>query len=119
MPARKWLSRGEWILLATVAFEVTFLAVTVDQFFTVGNAFEVARLSIELGLLAVALTPIVVTGGIDLSIGAMLGLSAVVLGAAYRDWHAPMPVALMLALGVGCAGGALNALLIARWAFRR
>jgi rhamnose transport system substrate-binding protein len=114
MPGRRWLSRGESILLATVAVEVAVLAVTVDQFFTIRNAFEVARLGVELGLLAVALTPILVTGGIDLSIGAMLGLSAVVLGAAYRDWHAPMAVALMLALGVGCAGGALNALLISR-----
>src|SRR5262245_32657915 len=81
------LSRAESILLAAVAADVALLALTVDQFLTVRNAFEVARLSVELGLLAVALTPIVVTGGIDLSVGAMLGLSAVVLGAAYRDWH--------------------------------
>ena len=79
------------------------------------NAFEVARLSVELGLLAVALTPIIVTGGIDLSVGAMLGLSAVVLGAAYRDWHVPIVAAIGLALLVGCAGGLLNAVLISRW----
>src|SRR5438067_1310735 len=91
-----WLSRNELILLVAVALEVALLALTVDQFLTVRNVFEVARLSVELGLLAVALTPIVVTGGIDLSVGAMLGLSAVVLGAASRDWHVPIAGAAML-----------------------
>jgi rhamnose transport system permease protein len=109
------LSRVESILLAAVAAEIALLALTVDSFFTVRNAFEVARLSVELGLLAVALTPIVVTGGIDLSVGAMLGLSAVVLGAAYRDWHVPIVAAIGLALLVGCVGGLLNAMLISRW----
>src|ERR1044071_9895498 len=109
------LSRAESILLAAVVAEIALLALTVDVFFTVRNAFEVARLSVELGLLAVALTPIVVTGGIDLSVGAMLGLSAVVLGAAYRDWHVPIVAAIGLALLVGCAGGLLNAVLISRW----
>jgi len=85
------------------------------NFLTVRNAFEIARLGVELGLLAIALTPIVVTGGIDLSVGALLGLSAVVLGASFRDWHVPLGAAVILALAVGALGGALNALLIAYW----
>src|SRR5262245_7928165 len=109
------LSRTESILVAAVAAEIALLALTVDQFFTVRNAFEVARLSVELGLLAVALTPIVVTGGIDLSVGAILGLSAVVLGAAYRDWQVPILVASGFALVVGAAGGLVNAALISHW----
>ena len=40
------------------------------------------RFSVELGLLALALTPVIVTGGIDLSVGSMMGLAAVVFGAA-------------------------------------
>jgi rhamnose transport system substrate-binding protein len=108
-------SRTEWILVAIVAVEVGVFGVVAPNFLTVRNAFEVARLGVELGLLAVALTPIVVTGGIDLSVGAVLGLSAVVLGAAFRDWHLPIAVAVALALAVGVACGALNAVLIARW----
>ena len=56
----------------------------------------------------------IVTGGIDLSVGSMMGLSAVVLGALWRDAGLPMPVAIALTLLVGVAGGALNALLITR-----
>jgi rhamnose transport system permease protein len=107
--------RTEWILLLVVALETAVFAVAAPNFLTVRNAFEIARLGVELGLLAVAMTPIVVTGGIDLSVGALLGLSAVVCGAAFRDWHAPIALAAVLALLVGALGGALNALLIARW----
>src|SRR5205814_9841067 len=66
-------------------------------------------------LLALALTPVMVSGGIDLSVGSMMGLAAVVFGAAWQEWQAPVVVAASLALVVGCAGGALNALLIARF----
>ena len=86
----------------------------------VGNFFEVTRFSVELGLLAVALTPVIISGGIDLSVGAMLGLAAVVFGAAQqRSRAAAAGAAALRRLLVGAAGGALNALLIARSAFRR
>jgi rhamnose transport system substrate-binding protein len=107
--------RTESILLASLVVEVAAFSVLAPNFLTVRNAFEIARLGVELGLLAIAMTPIVVTGGIDLSVGALLGLSAVVLGAAFRDWQLPLAAAVVLALAVGAAGGALNALLIARW----
>jgi rhamnose transport system permease protein len=63
-------------------------------------------------LLAVAMTPILVTGGIDLSIGATMGLSAVVFGMTYRDWHLPIVAAGGAALLTGLGAGLLNALLI-------
>ncbi len=56
------------------------------------------------------------SGGIDLSVGSMMGLSAVVFGAAVRDWHTGIPIAAGLALTVGCLGGAMNAWLVSRLA---
>ena len=100
-------------LAAAIAVEVAVFAIVAPNFLSVANAFEVMRVSVEVGLLAVAMTPIVVTGGIDLSVGAMLGLAAVMFGAASRDWGWPAPAAAATALAVGCAGGALNATLIA------
>src|SRR2546430_787800 len=61
-----------------------------------------------------ALPQVIVTGGIDLSVGSMLGLAAVLFGAAWRDWHFPIAAAASLALLAGCACGALNALLISK-----
>ena len=112
---RRWFPNGEWIVLLALAGEIALFTAIARNFSTIGNFFEVTRLSVELGLLAVAMTPIVITGGIDLSVGSMMGLAAVVFGAAYRDWHIPVPGAAALALLVGCVGGSLNALLIARF----
>jgi rhamnose transport system permease protein len=109
---RRGLSGHEWILIAALAAEIAVFGTFAQNFLTIANFFEVMRLSIELGLLAIALTAVIVTGGIDLSVGAMLGLAAVVFGAASRDWHWAVPAAAALALAVGAAGGALNAMTI-------
>ena len=107
----------EWMLLIVLAAECIVFSVTGSNFLTAGNAFEVTRLAVELGLLALALTPVIITGGVDLSVGSMMGLSAVVLGSLWRDAHWPMPVAIAAALILGAVGGGLNALMIARLNF--
>ena len=66
----------------------------------------------ELALLAVPMTLIVITGGIDLSVGATMGLSAVVVGLAFGRGMHPW-AALGLALAVGTAAGALNGAFVA------
>ena len=71
--------------------------------------FRDCLLNAELGLSAVALTPILISGGIDLSVGAVMGLAAVCFGAARRDLQLPIAAAVAVALAIGCAGGALNA----------
>src|SRR5204863_475063 len=75
------------------------------HFFSLDNAFEVLRLSVEIGLLAIALTPVIVSGGIDLSVGSLMGLSAVLFGAMWRDLHLPIGVAAALTLIVGAVAG--------------
>ena len=105
---------GEWVLLVGLALEIAAFSALAPSFFSFGNFFEVVRLSVELGLLALALTPIMITGGIDLSVGSIMGLSTVVFGVLWRDGGLPIGVAALLAVLLGCAGGALNALLITR-----
>ena len=105
---------GEWVLLLALAAEIAVFSVVAENFFTWGNFFEVIRFSVELGLLAIAMTPVIITGGIDLSVGSMMGLAAVVFGAAWQDWRLPLAAAAVVALLTGSAGGALNALAIAR-----
>jgi rhamnose transport system substrate-binding protein len=101
-------------LAAALAAEVAIFAIVAPNFFTRANFFEIVRLNVELGLLAVALTPILITGGIDLSVGAVMGLAAVCFGAAWRDWQLSIPAATGVALTVGALSGGLNALLISR-----
>lgn len=108
---------NEWVLLLAIVAEVLIFSVSGRNFLTAGNGFEITRLAVETGLLALALTPIIITGGIDLSVGSMMGLAAVVMGALWRDAHLPLAVAASVALLAGAAGGGLNAWLIARMNF--
>jgi rhamnose transport system substrate-binding protein len=114
---RRVFPNNEWVLLLVIALECVIFSITGNNFASAANAFEITRLSVEVGLLALALTLIIITGGIDLSVGSMIGLSAVVLGGLWRDAHLPMPMAIMATLLVGIAGGALNAFMIARLGF--
>lgn len=103
----------EWVLLLVLIVECSIFAISGDHFLTPANGFEIVRLSVEIGLLALALTPVIVTAGIDLSVGSMMGLGAIVMGVLWRNAHFPIALAAALTLMVGLLGGGLNALLIA------
>jgi rhamnose transport system permease protein len=104
----------EWIQLLIVAVEIGVFSLAGTNFFTRANAAELLRLSVEIGLLALALTPVIITGGIDLSVGSMMGLSAVVFGILWRDAGVPVWLAASSVLVLGAIGGVLNATLVAR-----
>jgi rhamnose transport system permease protein len=102
----------EWALAVLLVLEIAVFAVSGVNFATSANAFELVRLSVEIGLLTLALTPVLVTGGIDLSVGSLMGLAAVVFGLLWRDAHVPIILAALAALGIGALAGGLNAFLI-------
>jgi rhamnose transport system permease protein len=105
---------NEWVLLIVLIGECVIFGIAGDNFLTTGNAFEITRLSVEIGLLSLVMTPIIITGGIDLSVGSMMGLSAVVMGGLWRDAGFSMPAAIAVTLLVGLLGGALNAAAITK-----
>jgi ribose/xylose/arabinose/galactoside ABC-type transport system permease subunit len=81
-------------------------------FGTVGAQVDILRHSCEIGLLALVMTPVILTGGIDLSVGSLMGLSAVVFGKLWRDGGVPIAAALPATLALGALAGGLNASLI-------
>src|SRR3954464_10343877 len=105
---------NEWLLLVVLAGELIVFSLTGNNFMTSGNLFEITRLSVEIGLLALVMTPIIITGGIDLSVGSMMGLSAVVMGGLWRDGGSPIWFAIVITLIIGFLGGALNAAMITK-----
>lgn len=108
------LLRHETGLLAILAAEWLLFYLVGTRFGTLDNTFDLVRHSCEIGLLALAMTPVILTGGIDLSVGSLLGLCAIVFGKAWRDGHLPIPAAAIAALAAGGLGGALNSALITR-----
>src|SRR5438445_26773 len=114
---QRWLPANELVLLAVLLVECGVFGLSGSHFLSRANAFEITRLSVELGLLALALTAVIITGGIDLSVGSTMGLCAVVLGALWYHHHWPIAAAVGAALMVGLLGGALNAAMVARLGF--
>src|SRR5689334_1450081 len=110
----KGLLRFESLLVCVLLVEILVFSKTGSNFATRGNLFEVLRLSTEIGLLALVMTPIILTGGIDLSIGSLLGLCAIVFGKLWRDAHFPPLLAAVCTMVFGGVGGCLNAFFITR-----
>jgi rhamnose transport system permease protein len=107
-----FLRRHETILLLVVVGEWLCFSAAGRNFATLDNSFDILRHSVEIGLLALAMTPVILTGGIDLSVGSLLGLCAVVFGKLWREVGLEIPVAAGCTLGIGAAAGALNATLV-------
>src|SRR5471032_1519589 len=82
-------------------------------FGTVDRQFDILRHSCEIGLLALALTPVILTAGIDLSVGSLLGLCAILFGKFWHDGGLPLPAAAACTLLIGAIAGGINAVLIA------
>ncbi len=106
------LLRHETILLLVVALEWLYFNSVGARFGSLDNTFDILRHSVEIGLLALVMTPIILTGGIDLSVGSLLGLCAILFGKFWRDVGMPIPLAAACTLGIGAMAGGLNAALI-------
>ena len=122
----KWkalLLRPETLLLAVLVVEwllFYYFGTSTNRrgmavgFGTMARQADILRHSCEIGLLALALTPIILTAGIDLSVGSLLGLCAISFGKLWHDAGLPLPVAAVLTLVVGGLAGGLNAGLITK-----
>jgi len=108
------LLRHESVLLLIFIAEWWFFSVAGRNFGTLDNALDIIRHSVEIGLLALAMTAVVLTGGIDLSVGSLLGLCAVLFGMLWRDAHLSIWTAAVLTLLAGGLAGGFNAVLITR-----
>ncbi len=103
----------ELVLLCLLIVLVVVLGQMSPVFFTVGNLLNTSRFFVEVGLIALGMTLIIITGGIDLSVGAAMALVAVTVGLAHQS-GVPMALALVLGLAVGLAAGLFNGLMITR-----
>ncbi len=88
------------------------LAVLAPNFLTVGNLFNVFQQITVLAVLALGGTAVIITKGIDLSVGSVLGLGGAVAGWTFATAGLPMGVAIVAGIAVGALAGLINGLLI-------
>jgi rhamnose transport system permease protein len=109
------LLRHESILAVLLVLALAVLAMQSDRFFTVDNLLNQGRLMAEVGLVALAMTFVIVSAGIDLSVGSILGLVAILLGVFWQKLGLPLPVAMGLGVVVGGIAGLVNGIIITRF----
>src|SRR5690606_35020965 len=87
------------------------LSLLSPYFLTQNNIFNILDQSVVIGIVAVGMTFVILTGGIDLSVGSLAGLTGIVLGLALQDM--PIPVAILVAVRAGAGVGLVSGVLVA------
>ena len=110
-----WLVKGirtNWITIVIFIVLLVALAIFVPAFYQPANLLNVARQSSIVGVVAIGMTFVILTGGIDLSVGSILALSGVAMAMLINQGMVP-GVAILIALLVGVATGIVNGIVVA------
>jgi len=112
--AQKLRQRREFgilLILMTVSAVITLVS---PAFFSVENLFDILKSNVVLAIMAIGMLPVILTGGIDVSVGSMVAAITIIVGKFLMNWSNNI----FLAFAVGCLAGALmgliNGLLIAK-----
>ncbi len=107
-----WLTRRlEFRMIGLAILLAVCLSLLSPYFLTRSNIFNILDQSVVVGIVAVGMTFVILTGGIDLSVGSVAGVTGIILGLALQDY--PIPVAILLAVLCGAGIGLLSGMLIA------
>ena len=102
---------GVFLLLVALC---AIVAIASPQFLSVTNVQNVARLVGTYGIFSIGVGFVIITGGIDLSIGSICALLGVLLSMMLVEWRWPAAVALASVIALGAGLGAAHGLLVAR-----
>src|ERR1700738_2091829 len=105
------VGRLEIRMLALAVALGAALSILSPHFLTSNNLWNVLDQSVVVGIVAIGMTFVILTGGIDLSVGSVAGLTGVILGLPLQHFNIPISVALAIASGaaIGLFSGALIA----------
>jgi ribose transport system permease protein len=108
------MSRQEIAVLLLLVVLCAIVAAASPQFLSVANLQNVGRLVGTYGIFSIGVGIVIITGGIDLSVGSICALLGVLLSMMLVEWGWPAPVALAAVVALGGALGAAHGLLVAR-----
>jgi rhamnose transport system permease protein len=101
----------ELVLFAVLVAVVVAMSFLSPNFLTLSNMLNTSRFFTEIGLIALGMTLIIITAGIDLSVGSSLALVSVAVGFSFAA-GLPLPLAILFGVFVGLAAGAFNSFFI-------
>ncbi|WP_433605310.1 ABC transporter permease [Dactylosporangium sp. CA-139114] len=100
-------------ILALLVVAVAVMSFAEPTFATAGNLTNIVNAMITVSFLAIGMTVVLIAGGLDLSVGSVMGLSAGVAASCLNN-GLPLAVAFLAALGVGAGIGLINGLLVTK-----
>lgn len=103
-------------LVVVLLLLIALFSAAADHFFTRLTFTTLANQVPALTVITVGMTLVLVAGGIDLSVGSVMALTAAILGVALAGWHWPLPLALLACGGIGALTGLVNGIVTVRWA---
>ncbi len=109
---RKILRRREFTVLGLIVALVIIFSLTTERFMSVSNISNLLLQLAGTAISAIGMTMVIITGGIDVSVGSTLGMASVVAGKFLMGGYAPFWV-LAAAVGMGLLVGLFNGVLIA------
>lgn len=105
-------SLGLWLGLLVL---VIAAGIASPGFLTPVNLFNVVRQASVVGITAVGVTLVMITGGVDLSVGAVISLGSVLAASAMAGSNDAIPLAVGLVILMGSVVGLVNGLVVVRW----
>ena len=108
---KKTLSKNSKYILLLIM--LVFSALVSDKFFTGINISNLLKQNAAVGIVALGELVVILTGGIDLSVGGIVNMTTVIVAMCLRS-NMPIPVAVLVALLSGIAAGIINGILITR-----
>lgn len=111
---KKIFAIREFTIFLVLIAMMLFLGITAPGFLSVDNLFSIILNVTFIGVMACGMTMVIITGGIDLSVGSILGLSGVVMGLLMHDLGLNPVLSILVGLLVGMAAGLTNGLLITK-----
>lgn len=98
-------------LLALIAI----FSLSTGRFLSLTTLRTIANQIPDALVIAVGMTLVMISGGIDLSVGSVMALCGALLGVGLIDWHLPLPIAIALCTLAGLACGLLNGWVTVKW----
>jgi AI-2 transport system permease protein len=108
-----FLKRWEFALLVLLVAEIFVFGAMNQGFLNAANLLYSTNDFAHILIVAIPLTLVIITGGIDISVGSMMGLSSIVFGLLWKFCGFPIWAAFVGALATGTTAGLLNGLLVA------
>jgi len=114
--SKRWVDNA--IALFALIMVVFVFAVVNGKMFSAGGLYDLAGQLSEFGLVAIGLSIVMITGGIDLSIGSLFALCVMTVLVALNVWQQNLLLAILETVAVGAVCGAINGALIGYFRMR-